>query len=188
MLSEMPLSRQTARRSSAPRRRLSYRNIRVRGRENAFSETRSSRHRFLDTIDFHNVDASRNQQVRQSGSEEQILTDAGFYWREKVSVKVLVCKSLEDAGFANGFSTRPGGVSKFPEDSLNLAGFDEDPAENIYENRRRFLAALDSDLKLATAWQVHRVKVKVEGRGIYCQQRGAFRCSRFRPRGHAGRS
>ena len=99
--------------------------------------------------------------VRQSGSEEQILTDAGFYWREKVAVKILVCKSLEEAGFVNGFSTRAGGVSDFPKDSLNLAGFDEDPSENIFENRRRFLGALDSDLKLATAWQMHGVNVKV---------------------------
>ena len=96
----------------------------------------------------------------QLESEQQILTDAGFYWREKESVKLLVCKSLEDAGFVNGFSTRHGGVSDFPKDSLNLAGFDEDSAKNIYENRGRFLVALDSDLKLATAWQVHGVEVK----------------------------
>jgi polyphenol oxidase len=93
-------------------------------------------------------------------SEEQILTDAGFYWREKEAVKVLTCKPLEDAGFVNGFSTRQGGVSDFPNDSLNLAGFDEDSAENIYENRRRFLAAFDGGLKLATAWQMHGVDVK----------------------------
>jgi YfiH family protein len=96
----------------------------------------------------------------QSDSEQQILTDAGFYWREKESVKVLVCKPLEDAGFVNGFSTRNGGVSDFPEASLNLAGFDEDPAENIYENRRRFLAAFDGEFELGTAWQVHGTGVK----------------------------
>ena len=44
-------------------------------------------------------------------SDEQILTDSGFYWRERDGVKVLVCKPLEDAGFTNGFSTRLGGVS-----------------------------------------------------------------------------
>jgi len=68
---------------------------------------------------------------------------------------------LEDAGFANGFSTRLGGVSAFPAGDLNLAGFDEDSAENIYENRRRFLAAFDGDHKLATAWQVHGDSVRV---------------------------
>ena len=76
-------------------------------------------------------------------------------------MKVLVCKPLEQAGFVNGFSTRVGGVSDFPDKSLNLAGFDEDLAENIYENRRRFLNALGADLKLATAWQVHGDGVKV---------------------------
>ena len=95
-----------------------------------------------------------------SESEKQILTDAGFYWREKESVKVLVCKPIEDAGFLNGFSTRNGGVSDFPEASLNLAGFDEDSADNIYKNRRRFLAMFDGKFELATAWQVHGASVK----------------------------
>ena len=91
---------------------------------------------------------------------EQILTDAGFHWRETGGVKVLVCDALERAGFANGFSTRLGGVSPFPENDLNLAGFDEDSSENIEENRRRFLSAFDRDFKLATAWQVHGDGVK----------------------------
>ncbi len=94
-------------------------------------------------------------------SENAILTDAGFYWRDGGGVKVLVCKPLEDAGFVNGFSTRPGGTSEFPKESLNLAGFDEDSAENIYENRRRFLSVFDGEFQLATAWQVHGDGVKV---------------------------
>lgn len=76
-------------------------------------------------------------------------------------MKVLVCGPLEEAGFANGFSTRNGGVSAYPNNSLNLAGFDEDLAENIYENRRRFLDVFDGDYQLATAWQVHGDGVKV---------------------------
>lgn len=93
--------------------------------------------------------------------DDQILTDAGFHWRERDGVKVLVCGALERAGFVNGFSTRLGGVSPFPENSLNLAGYDEDSAENIEENRRRFLSVLDGDRKLATAWQVHGDGVKL---------------------------
>lgn len=93
-------------------------------------------------------------------SEQQILTERGFYWRERDGVKVLVCKPLEDAGFFNGFSTRLGGVSPFPSGDLNLAGFNEDSAENIYENRRRFLRAFDGDMKLAMVWQVHGDTVK----------------------------
>lgn len=74
---------------------------------------------------------------------------------------MLVCRPLEDAGFANGFSTRLGGVSAFSlGNDLNLAGFDEDEAENIYENRRRFLAVFASKYKLATVWQVHGDTIK----------------------------
>ena len=94
-------------------------------------------------------------------SEEQSLTESGFVWRERGGVKVLVCTALEAAGFANGFSTRIGGVSPFPDGDLNLAGFNEDTAENIYENRRRFLGAFDGEFKLAMVWQVHGSDIKV---------------------------
>jgi YfiH family protein len=88
-------------------------------------------------------------------SDEETLAESGFYWREKGDLKLLVCSALELAGFANGFSTRTGGVSPFPNDSLNLAGFDDDTAENISENRRRFLSLFPRDHRLATAWQIH---------------------------------
>ena len=65
-----------------------------------------------------------------------------------------------DAGFVNGFSTRLGGVSPFPANDLNLAGFDEDTSENIHENRRRFMAAVGGDFDLATVWQVHGDHIK----------------------------
>lgn len=73
----------------------------------------------------------------------------------------LISRPLEEAGFVNAFSTRGGGVSPFLENSLNLAGFDEDTAENINENRRRFLSVLDGRYELVTAWQVHSDRVKV---------------------------
>jgi YfiH family protein len=92
---------------------------------------------------------------------EEILTDAGFHWRERDGVRVLVCDALEGAGFANGFSTRLGGVSPFPSNDLNLSGFDEDSAENIAENRRRFLAVFEDVFRLATVWQVHGDNVKL---------------------------
>jgi YfiH family protein len=93
-------------------------------------------------------------------TEQQILTENGFYWRESDGIKVLVSRALEDAGFTNGFSTRLGGVSPFPEGSLNLAGFDEDSDENIHENRRRFLQAFDGGYKLTTTWQIHGDRIK----------------------------
>lgn len=94
-------------------------------------------------------------------NDDEILTDAGFRWRERNGLKLLVCDALEDAGFPNGFSTRLGGVSQFPENDLNLAGFDEDSRENIEENRRRFLKLFDGDFRLATVWQVHGDDIKV---------------------------
>jgi polyphenol oxidase len=94
-------------------------------------------------------------------SEEQILAENGFYWREKNGVKVLINRALEEKGFTNGFSTRIGGVSDFPENSLNLAGYDEDSAENIAENRRRYLNVFEGDFKLASVWQIHSADVRV---------------------------
>jgi polyphenol oxidase len=95
-----------------------------------------------------------------SETDDETLADSHFYWRSNGDVKVLSCRPLEDAGFVNGFSTRLGGVSPFPSADLNLAGFNEDSAENIYENRRRFLAAFPADYKLATVWQVHSDQIK----------------------------
>lgn len=95
-----------------------------------------------------------------SSSDEQILTESGFYWRERNGVKALICRPLEEKGFVNAFSTRLGGVSPFPANDLNLAGYDEDSAENIAENRRRFLSLFDEDLLLTTVHQVHGDMVK----------------------------
>ena len=48
-----------------------------------------------------------------------------------------------------------------PHDSLNLAGFNEDAAENILENRRRFLKLFPGEWALAGCWQVHGADVRV---------------------------
>lgn len=110
----------------------------------------------IDTIINNQPPAVSNQQK----SEDEILSENGFYWREKDGVKVLVCKPLEEKGFVNGFSTRLGGVSDFPENSLNLSGTDIDLPENITENRRRFLEIFDANFQIATAWQVHGDDIK----------------------------
>jgi len=89
------------------------------------------------------------------------LQNAGFYWRERDGVQALVCGPLEQAGFTNAFSTRLGGVSPMPHDALNLAGFNEDDAENIYENRRRFLKLFDGEWTLTGCWQIHSADVRV---------------------------
>lgn len=95
-------------------------------------------------------------------SDEQ-LTQAGFYWRELNGLRAVVCRPLEHDGFVNGFSTRLGGVSSMPHDSLSLAGFHDDAAENILENRRRFLKLFPGQWSLAGCWQVHGADVRVVG-------------------------
>jgi YfiH family protein len=95
---------------------------------------------------------------------DQDLSLAGFYWRKLDGLQALVCAPLEAAGFVNGFSTRVGGTSSMPENALNLAGFNEDTAENILENRRRFLKLFPNeseDWALAGCWQVHGADVRL---------------------------
>lgn len=61
-----------------------------------------------------------------------------------------------------GFSTRHGGVSGPPYDTLNLGRHVGDDPTCVEENRRRFCAALDTDPAwLATAGQVHGSTVRV---------------------------
>jgi len=89
------------------------------------------------------------------------LQRAGFYWREIDGLRALICAPLEADGFTNGFSTRLGGVSPMPQAALNLAGFNEDAAENILENRRRFLKLFSGEWTLGGCWQMHGTDVRV---------------------------
>jgi polyphenol oxidase len=93
--------------------------------------------------------------------DDSAIASAGFYWREREGVRALVCAPLEQDGFTNAFSTRLGGVSPMPASALNLAGFNEDDAENIYENRRRFLKLFDGEWTLTGCWQVHSADVRI---------------------------
>jgi len=61
-----------------------------------------------------------------------------------------------------GVSTRHGGVSGPPYDTLNLGRHVDDAPSSVEENRRRFCAALDVDpARLVTAGQVHGNAVRV---------------------------
>jgi YfiH family protein len=95
----------------------------------------------------------------------------GFYWRELDGVRALVCAALEQDGFVNGFSTRSGGVSPMPHDALNLAGFNEDTADNILENRRRFLKLFPGEWSLAGCWQVHGADIRAVSKPEQAKQR-----------------
>ncbi|QYO65416.1 peptidoglycan editing factor PgeF [Leptolyngbya sp. 7M] len=106
-----------------------------------------------------------------SSVDDETLAESGFYWRDEAGLRALICEPLKEAGFINAFSTRLGGVSNLNnlEDGrqagfgtdLNLAGFDDDLAENIFENRRRFMNLFPGDLKLSTVWQVHGTDIKI---------------------------
>jgi polyphenol oxidase len=95
---------------------------------------------------------------------EEPAIEPAFVMRERdvevtggtVRLSVLVCEPLERAGFINAFSTRLGGVSQLSSNSLNLAYFKGDTKENVAENRRRFLQAIDAeDATIVTARQTH---------------------------------
>ena len=94
-------------------------------------------------------------------TSDEELNGAGFYWREIDGIRALICAPLEEDGFVNGFSTRLGGVSEMPANALSLAGFHDDAAENILENRRRFLKLFPGKWALAGCWQVHGTDVRV---------------------------
>lgn len=84
-----------------------------------------------------------------------------FSFRHINNLQLLVCDPIERAGFKNAFSTRVGGVSPLPADALSLGNFSQDERENVIENRRRFLSALDAaDWPLVTAKQIHSADIR----------------------------
>ncbi|MGC8559330.1 MAG: peptidoglycan editing factor PgeF [Phycisphaerae bacterium] len=75
--------------------------------------------------------------------------------------------TLTSSGFVHGFSTRLGGISPPPFESLNLGNAavgPQDRAENIGENQKRFLGAIGAeDFRLITVRQVHGADVAIAG-------------------------
>jgi len=109
--------------------------------------------------------------------------NAGFEERSAGEARAFVCRPLEDAGFLNAFSSRPGGVSPFPIGALNLSYLGDDAA-NVEENRRRFLraAALPS-YPLVTVRQTHSTLVveasaktapETEGDALFSRDPGVY--------------
>lgn len=85
---------------------------------------------------------------------------------ERHGVLFYTCRAMEEAGFANGFSTRLGGVSPPPWDSLNLGAACGDAPERVAENFRRFCRALGTNPDaLVKNHQVHGDRVRPVGRG-----------------------
>ena len=69
------------------------------------------------------------------------------------NIELLMAENIDAV---HGFTTRHGGVSKGPFDSLNLGLHRGDDPENVAENRRRLASALGFDLdKLVLTHQTH---------------------------------
>jgi hypothetical protein len=76
----------------------------------------------------------------------------------------LVVSARMRAAFRYGFTTRAGGVSAPPFDSLNLGWKWGDDRANVAENHRRLLAASGASTMLRVS-QVHGVRIVRVGRG-----------------------
>ena len=82
-----------------------------------------------------------------------------FEWRDENGLTWLEC-SLGDARAA--FSTRQGGVSTGPYESLNLGILTDDHPARVARNRERLAGALGRDpAHVAMGWQVHGADVQV---------------------------
>ena len=99
-----------------------------------------------------------------------------FHTQTKNGVTFLTADTLSDGGVLHGFSTRLGGVSPAPWDSLNLDDRRGDDLANVQENFRRLCAALDMDVRRAVlSRQVHRDDVRIvtaadAGKGLWTPQ------------------
>src|SRR4051794_13365657 len=82
-------------------------------------------------------------------------------WREEGGVRWL---QADLPGATAAFSTRIGGVSQPPFDSLNLGLFTEDERETVVENRIRLAAALGlAPERIAIGRQVHGAELAIHG-------------------------
>jgi len=80
-------------------------------------------------------------------------------WRESAGVRWL---EAELPGARAAFSTRLGGISAAPFDSLNLGAFTDDEIASVGENRRRLAAALGFEPeRVVSGRQVHGAELAV---------------------------
>ena len=94
-------------------------------------------------------------------SGEKVMYTYHFF--KKYGIKLLVFDSLEKkGGVRHCFTTRHGGVSNGPCDSLNFSKTRDCDDRNVYENARRLAECLNVDYnKLTVVPQVHGCDVKV---------------------------
>jgi YfiH family protein len=86
----------------------------------------------------------------------------GWRWTRSGGVLLLGAEALDAIGVPHAFTTRIGGISAPPFDTLNLGRAAGDAAPAVRENRRRALAALGRDLgDHVEASQVHGTRAAV---------------------------
>ena len=96
-----------------------------------------------------------------------------FQTHEKQGLMWLTSESLSLPGLVHGFSTRPGGVSAPPWDSLNLGPSRGDGIACVQENYRRFCAAIGADEhRTVLSHQMHEDNVRLvtaedAGKGLW---------------------
>lgn len=89
--------------------------------------------------------------------------------QERHGVFFYACPGPAWGGAAHGFSTRLGGVSSAPWDSLNLGANRGDDPANVRENFRRFCAAAGTDCAaLVKNHQIHSALVRPVTRADVC--------------------
>lgn len=92
-------------------------------------------------------------------------------WQGFEGLRYLTSRELQDQGFRLAFSSRVGGSSRSPYDSLNLSLAVGDDIDCVLNNRRLLSAALEIEpLMFTTAEQIHgaevvRVNRNAAGRG-----------------------
>jgi purine-nucleoside/S-methyl-5'-thioadenosine phosphorylase / adenosine deaminase len=86
-----------------------------------------------------------------------------FVRHEADGVPYYSCSALEELSFLrHGFSTRHGGVSSLPAGNLNLSHVSWDSAQQVDENRGRFMTALGlGSATLATLSQIHSDRLHI---------------------------
>jgi len=96
------------------------------------------------------------------------------YWKRTVKGDIAIHQAKTIGylpGVCHGFTTRIGGVSQKPFDTLNLSSVVGDNVENVEENRRRaVIAVMERDCPYLSAYQVHGNSVAVIDREFDASQ------------------
>ncbi len=102
------------------------------------------------------------------------VPDTGFAYRESRGIRYAVIPDFEKTGLVrHGFTTRLGGVSEGPFESLNFNTRRGDTRENVAENYSRMCGALGVPpealvlVRYEHGANVHRVDEKDRGKGVW---------------------